>query len=338
MPLHRDLRRWEGVRNLIIKGYGISIGVKKGNVVLRSKKKTQAVPLTDIDSIIILTSGVSVTSKAVRLLARAGVQLVITDSRGMPAVVLHHPFTTRTVDTRRAQYEAFHNGKANQLIKVIASSKTGNQAVALRRLLKLSGGKTLNEVREIEGISSDIMKLRIDDLSTLRKEVMMLEAEAARLYWGAVASLLRSDLGFRGRDQDGCDQVNASLNYGYGILYPVIWKSAVIFGMDPYAGFLHVDRSGKPVLTFDLIEVFRSTAVDLPLLKSFMRGMSLDVKECLLSPQSRSRVAQIVLESLREKYAVGDQVRDLESWIKHLTYLITAYLRGGAELKPLIFR
>lgn len=326
------------MRTLMIKGYGISVGVKKGNVVLWSKKKTQAVPLTDIDTIIILTSGVSVTSKAMRALARAGVGLVVMDSRGMPAVVLHHPFTTRTADTRRAQYEAFHDGRAPQVIKVVASSKTGNQAVILRRLLKLSGEKLLDEVREIERISSKIMKLRTEDLSSLRREVMMLEAEAARLYWGVVASLLQGDLGFKGRDQDSCDQVNASLNYGYGILYPIIWKSAVIFGMDPYAGFLHVDRSGKPVLTFDLIEVFRPVAVDLPLLKSFMSGMRLEVKECLLSPQSRSRVAQIVLSNLREKHAVGGEVRDLESWIKRFTYLITAYLRGGTELRPLIFR
>ena len=322
----------------MIRGYGISVGVKKGNVVLRSKKKTQAVPLTDIDSVIVLTSGVSVTSKALRALARAGVDLIIVDSRGMPAVVLHHPFTTRTVDTRRAQYEAFYNGKARQVIKVVASSKTGNQAVVLRRLLRLSGRSVLNEVREIEGISSEIMKLRTEDLSSLRREVMALEAEAARLYWGVIASLLQNDLGFKGRDQDGCDQVNASLNYGYGMLYPVMWKSAVILGMDPYAGFLHVDRSGKPVLTFDLIEVFRPVAVDLPLLKLFMSGVRLEVKECLLSPQSRSRIAQIVLGNLKEKYAVRDEVRDLESWIKRFTYLITAYLRDGAELKPLIFR
>jgi len=327
------------VKNLIIGGYGISLRIKKGNIVLTSKKKTQAVPLTDIDSIIILTSGVTISSKAIRALANSGVQLVVTDSRGMPTSVLHHPFTTRTVETRRAQYEAIHNKKANHLIKVIASSKTGNQAAVLRRLVKSTKKQELLEdVKKIEKISHEVMRLREDDLSTLRKKVMELEAEAARLYWSAVSSITPEELGFRGRNQDGCDQVNASLNYGYGILYPVIWRSTVIFGMDPYAGFLHVDRSGKPVLTYDLIEVFRAVGTDLPLVKSFLTGLRVEVKECLLSPESRSRIAQIVLKNLKERYSAWDEVRDLESWVKRLTYLISSYLRGRTELKPLVFR
>lgn len=327
------------MKNLIIGGYGISLRIKKGNIVLTSKKKTQAVPLTDIDSIIILTSGVTISSKAVRALANSGVQLVVTDSRGMPTSVLHHPFTTRTVETRRAQYEAIHNKKANHLIKVIASSKTGNQAAVLRRLVKSTKKQELLEdVKKIEKISHEVMRLREDDLSTLRKKVMELEAEAARLYWSAVSSITPEELGFRGRNQDGCDQVNASLNYGYGILYPVIWRSTVIFGMDPYAGFLHVDRSGKPVLTYDLIEVFRAVGTDLPLVKSFLTGLRVEVKECLLSPESRSRIAQIVLKNLKERYSAWDEVRDLESWVKRLTYLISSYLRGRTELKPLVFR
>lgn len=327
------------MRNLIIKGYGINIGVRKGNVVLRSRKKTRVVPLTDIDSIIVLTSGVTITTKAVRALTRSGVNLVITDSRGMPTSVLHHPFTTKTVETRRAQYEAIHNGRANQVIKVIACSKTSNQATVLRRLIKSAGVKELIEdVKKIEQVSSDLMKLKIEDVNELRRGVMELEAEAARLYWSAVAALLPRDVGFSGRDQDGCDQLNTSLNYGYGILYSVIWRSVVILGMDPYAGFLHVDRSGKPVLTFDLIEVFRAIAVDYPLIKSFMSGLRLEVKNCLLSPESRSKVAQSVLKNLSEKYSVGGQVRDLESWIKRTIYLVSSYLRSGAELKPVIFR
>lgn len=327
------------MKNLIIRGYGVSLKVKKGNVVLASKKRTQTIPLTDIDSIIILTSGVSISSKAIRALAESGIQLIITNSRGMPVSILHHPYITRTVDTRRAQYEAIHNGRANHLIKVLASSKIGNQAAVLRRLTKTTGTRELiDDVRELEKISSEVMRLKDKELSSLRKEVMEVEAKAARLYWSALTSILPKDLGFSGRDQDACDQLNTSLNYGYGILYPIMWRSAMIFGMDPYAGFLHVDRSGKPVLTFDLIEVFRAVGVDLPLIKSFLTGLRVEIKDCFLSPESRSRIAQAVLRNLKEKYSVGDEVRDLESWVKRLTYLITSYLRGGTGLKPLIFR
>ncbi len=327
------------MKNLIIRGYGISLRVKKGNIVLKSKKKTQTLPITDIDSIIVLTSGVTITSKAVRALTESGIQLIITDSRGMPVSILHHPFTTRTVDTKRAQYEAVYNGKANHLIKVLASSKTGNQSVVLRRLAKTLGNRELiDDSKKIEKISYEILRLKIEDLEILRREVMELEAEAARLYWGSIAPTMPREIGFCGRDQDSCDQLNASLNYGYGILYPMIWRAVVISGMDPYAGFLHVDRSGKPVLTFDLIEVFRAVGVDFPIIKSFLKGFRVEVKNCLLSPESRSRIAEVVLKNLKEKYSVGDQVMSLESWVKRLAYLTASYLRSKIELKNMIFR
>lgn len=327
------------MRNLIIRGYGIGLRVKKGNLVLKSRNKTQTLPLTDIDAIIVLTSGVTISSKAIRTLTESGIQLIITDSRGMPISILHHPFTTKTVETKRAQYESLHNEKANYIVRVIASSKIGNQATVLKKLVKSTGNQELLEdTKKIEKISHEVMKLKELDLSKLRKEVMELEAEAARLYWSTISSITPKDIGFNGRNQDGCDQLNTSLNYGYGILYPIVWRSTVIFGMDPYAGFLHVDRSGKPVLTYDLIEVFRAVGVDLPLIKSFLTGLRVEVKECLLSPESRSRTAQIILKNLKEKYSAGDEVRDLESWIKRAVYFISSYLRGKTELKPIVFK
>lgn len=36
----------------------------------------------------------------------------------------------------------------------------------------------------------------------------------------------------------------------------------MLAGLDPFAGFLHADRAGKPSLTLDLIEEFRPVVVD----------------------------------------------------------------------------
>ena len=53
------------------------------------------------------------------------------------------------------------------------------------------------------------------------------------------------------------DLFNAILNYGYGVLYAQIEQAIILAGLDPYAGFLHADRPGKPSLVLDLIEEFR---------------------------------------------------------------------------------
>ena len=56
--------------------------------------------------------------------------------------------------------------------------------------------------------------------------------------------------------------MNALLNYGYGILYSQVWSALTLAGLEPFAGFLHVDRPGKPSLVLDFIEEFRQPIVD----------------------------------------------------------------------------
>ena len=43
-------------------------------------------------------------------------------------------------------------------------------------------------------------------------------------------------------------------------------------GLEPFAGFLHVDRSGKPSLVLDLMEEFRQPVVDRAILSWLNRG------------------------------------------------------------------
>src|SRR5207248_5647050 len=98
---------------------------------------------------------------------------------------------------------------------------------------------------------------------TIRQEAMNLEARGARHYWDATRALVRSDLDWASRQTRGAqDLVNQCLNYGYGILYAQVERAILLAGLDPYAGYLHEDRPGKPSLVLDLIEEFRSYAVD----------------------------------------------------------------------------
>lgn len=327
------------MRAVVVDGYGVGLSVKRGAVVLRTKGGVKSIPLSEVDGVVVATSGVSITSRAVRQLAKMGVMLIFLDSRGMPAAVLHHPFATRTVETRRAQYEALHNGRACEVAKVVAASKLLNQAGLLARLRRDTGLEALAEARrELVELAGRIARLRSQDLRELRAEVLNVEAAAARHYWAAVAEALPRDLGFDGRDQEGCDVVNCALNYCYGVLYPVVWRSASIHGLDPYAGFLHADRSGKPMLTFDLIEVFRVPAVDFPLVRALRSGLKLELGGCLLKRESRTKLVSLVVRALGDRYAAYGEVRSLESWVNHFVDSVACYLRGGGTLRPLVFR
>jgi len=53
------------------------------------------------------------------------------------------------------------------------------------------------------------------------------------------------------------DIVNAFLNYGYGILYGKIEGSLIKAGIDPYIGIFHRDNYNRPILVYDVIELYR---------------------------------------------------------------------------------
>ena len=58
------------------------------------------------------------------------------------------------------------------------------------------------------------------------------------------------------------DPVNALLSYGYVILTSQVASIVAGVGFDPYIGYLHASRYGKPALALDLMEEFRPIIVD----------------------------------------------------------------------------
>ena len=327
------------MRSLLIKGYGVRLSYRKGALVVKSKEASSTYSLADVDRVVLMTSGISVSTRAIRAMVDAGVELVVLDSRGFPAAVLSHPYVTRTVDARRGQYGAFSDGRGVEVVKVIAVSKILNQAGAVKRAARTYGLRWLTEdVEVLKKYADEVLRIEGHDLRSVRREVMEVEAAAARVYWGAYAALLPEGLGFGGRVQRGYDVVNKVLNYGYGILYPECWRSVALAGLDPYAGFLHTDRSGKPVLVFDVVEVFRSAAVDYPLLKLLRSGWRPGCEGGLLTHESRVEVARAVLAAMSSKFKVGGAVRELRSWITAFSSALASYLRGSSPIKPLVFR
>lgn len=69
--------------------------------------------------------------------------------------------------------------------------------------------------------------------------------------------------GFKKRERrPPTDPVNALLSYGYVILTGQVASVLASVGFDPYIGYLHSSRHGKPALALDLMEEFRPVIVD----------------------------------------------------------------------------
>ena len=103
-----------------------------------------------------------------------------------------------------------------------------------------------------------------------------------------------------GRETRGAtDRFNSALNYGYGILYAKVEQALVLAGLDPYGGFLHADRPGKPSLVLDLIEEFRQTVVDRTIIGMVNKHVAIEQDENdRLTETTRKKIAEKVLERL----------------------------------------
>jgi CRISPR-associated protein Cas1 len=105
--------------------------------------------------------------------------------------------------------------------------------------------------------------------------VMGIEGQAARNYFTALPHILSptADLPpFTHRNQrPPTDPVNTALSFTYGLLRGLVHGALEQVGLDPYIGFLHGLRPGKPALALDVMEEFRPILADRFVLAQFNR-------------------------------------------------------------------
>jgi len=90
-----------------------------------------------------------------------------------------------------------------------------------------------------------------------------LEGAATRAYYGALRRLVAGRMDFPRRTRrPATDPVSALLNLAAGLLRSQVLTALQIVGLDPYVGFYHVPKYGRPALALDLMEEFRPVLAD----------------------------------------------------------------------------
>ena len=93
-----------------------------------------------------------------------------------------------------------------------------------------------------------------------------IEGAAARTYFSEFPGMIKSDslaFEFRGGNRrPPRDPVNAVLSFLYSMLIKQAMVTALAVGFDPYLGFYHQPKYGKPALALDLAEEFRPLIAD----------------------------------------------------------------------------
>lgn len=327
------------ITHLVVEEYGAFISkhqgrlhVKKGNEVL------QRAPLMHLEQVIVSGKAVSFSADAVAACAGLGIPIHFVSFNGAPYASLYAAGLTGTVQTRRAQLQAYDDRRGVTLALAIASAKIKNQAALLRYMAKYrkeTAPEVYQELRwlwvEVEDHLPPMEQLAQHPCADkLRAELMGIEGRAAQKYWQGVKVAVQVGADWPGRKTRGAiDPVNSALNYGYGILYGQVERAIVLAGLDPYAGFIHADRPGKPSLVLDLIEEFRQPAIDRTVFAMLNKGTTIDLDDKgRLTDSTRHALVEKILERLDKPEKYGRQSLPLRIIIQNQARHIATFVRG----------
>ncbi len=174
-------------------------------------------------------------------------------------------------DLRAAQFEAAANPKVKfKIAKAIVQAKIARSLQVLDWL-----AERYDIEREVRLVKKQ--SLALENAHTV-VEIRSVEGRVAAKYWDAYGKVLPETLDFQGRmtsshQNDATDPVNASLNYGFGVLEGECRRAINAVGLEPAVGFLHdfSNYQTKQSLVYDLQELFR-WLVDLTVMQAFESG------------------------------------------------------------------
>ena len=257
------------------------------------------VPLADVSHVVLVGQGVGVTTPALHALLAADVGLSLVNRAGKLLGRLNPP-SGLNLELRRRQYgraadPAFCLAFARQ---IVIGKLQNYRTLAQRWQRKRPGGPVppgvpappTAPIQPVAAAPSSaaapataLARLaaaveeagRAPDLATLRG----VEGAGSKAYFAAVRSVLRSDFVFEKRTRrPPRDPTNALLSLGYTLLGEAMAAALEVVGLDPYEGFYHADKYGRPALALDLLEEFRGPVADSVALTLINKRM-LDVED-----------------------------------------------------------
>ncbi len=335
MVKDRDMKTLFNVldqRTLIVSGFGYFLGKQSGRLVIKEKKmKIAQYAMSNLDEILVMSRGATVSTSLINEACKRGIKICIW-SNSYPNVMISSPQLAAFAEVKRAQFRALDNEQGLELIKQVLASKVDNQASMIKYLTKNQDAMELVHVRKnipmLEAQSAAIKRLNSDNISRSRTQLLTIEALAARLYWQGFKSALKSDCGFNSRDPRAADAVNIALNYGYAILYSLVWMGVLNAGMEPFAGFLHTDRPGKPSLVLDLSEPFKPRLVDRIIVSILNKRRSIKVEEGVLNDTSRKLISSSIMAELNKREIFAGKRLTMRSIIQSNIYSVASMLKG----------
>lgn len=245
---------------LVLNTYGTTLNRDNEGFVISTSEGRQRIPAEGINTIQI-GKGAQITSDAVMLAVEREIEVLFMDRSGNVIGRIWSPKYGSVSSIRKGQLNFSLSHEAIVWIKEVIRQKIENQQ-ALLLTMEAKDDYTANRVqtaiRRMEDYRTKIGGIDGEVISDVASTLRGWEGLSSKIYFEALNMFLPEKYRFEKRSQrPATDVVNAFLNYGYGILYGKIEGALIKTGIDPYIGVLHRDDYNRPVLVYDVIELYR---------------------------------------------------------------------------------
>lgn len=246
--------------DLILNSFGTSLNRDNECFVIHSKDGKQRLP-TDGITAIHISRGAQITSDAVLLAIEKEIEILFMNKSGEPVGRVWSNKYGSVSTIRKGQLNFTLSKDAIDWIKELICQKMENQQALILTMNAESEAdrrRVDKSINMIEDYKSKIMGLSGEVLSDIAPQIRGWEGQASKVYFETLNLFIPEKYQFSSRTQHpATDIVNALLNYGYGILYGKIEGALIKSGIDPYIGVFHRDDYNRPVLVYDVIELYR---------------------------------------------------------------------------------
>lgn len=324
---------------LIVNEFGSYLSKKENRFIIKNKEKQEEYSADQVEQIII-SSPSSISEGVVKLATEKNIDIVFTNFHGKPFARIYPCTLGGTTLTRREQAKAYFDERGITIVKEILKAKLRNQLFLIKRL-----SKTRDKLFEKEIISLEENLEKIEDIEgsiidEIREKILGYEGYGASVYFECFKSIVP----LKKRDQVGQDIFNMALNYGYGILYSEVERACILSGLDPYLGFLHMDRYGKPSMVLDMVEQFRAI-IDRAIITLFVQkrlgeeDIEIIGEGKLLTKEARTKIIEEVMKALDWKNEYKNKKLAISNIILEQGREIVRFLLGNSEkIEPFIWR
>ena len=219
-----------------------------------------------------LFGGVQMTTQALGEALSRGIPVLFFSSGGWFRGIAHG-MTHKNAELRIAQFKTASSAEASlQLARAFVRAKIDNCRTMVRRNHAQAPKELLTSMARLAGKARSAESMG---------QLLGVEGLAGRLYFEAFPGLLKPRsvggewaFDFTGRNRrPPLDPVNALLSYAYSLLAKDLTVTVLSVGFDPYVGFYHQPRYGRPALALDLMEEFRPIVADSVVLWAINNGV-----------------------------------------------------------------